>query len=73
MGDMFVYDVGSEQAEYIDGQKYYKISGLYTFQGQDVMIPREFTSRVDGNLIIDKEMFIDNPTFLQKTPKVIYL
>ena len=66
MSDMFVYDVGSEQAEYIDGQKYDKISGLYTFQGQDVMIPREFTSRVDGNLIVDKEMFIEKPTFFSK-------
>jgi penicillin-binding protein 1A len=66
MTDMFLYDVGSEQAEYIDGQKYSKISGLYTYQGQDVMIPREFTSRVDGNLVINKSMFIQNPNFFSK-------
>lgn len=66
MGDMFTYEEGSEVAQYIKGQKFHKINGLYTYQGQDVMIPREYTSREEGNLIIDKAIFTSHPDFFKE-------
>ena len=63
MSDMFTYEEGSEVVEYNDGRKFHKISGLYIFKGQDVMIPREYTLKEDGQLIIDKDMFDSHPNF----------
>jgi|GEM_PF-112317 len=66
MEDMFIHNEGDEILQYIDGRKYYRLSGMYTFKGREVMIPREYTSKVDGNLVIDKQMFVDYPNYFQE-------
>lgn len=61
--NLFSYDEGSEEAVTIDRERFHNISGLYMYDPKDVMIPDEYKSKVDGNLVIDKDIFKSHPDF----------
>ncbi|MBI9011411.1 MAG: transglycosylase domain-containing protein [Clostridiales bacterium] len=60
---LFTYDENSDKPRYIDGKKFTSISGLYIYEGRDVLIDDAYKTKEDGNLIIDRSFFIDYPDF----------
>ena len=62
---LFRYNEASAEKEIIDKVTYYNISDFYIYEGRDVMIPDEYKSKVNGNLVIDKQLFKDYPNLIQ--------
>lgn len=61
--NLFSYDETSEIPRYIDKKHFTSISGLYIYEGRDVLIDDAYKEKVDGNLIIDKDFFKEYPDF----------
>lgn len=60
---LFTYDEDSEVPRYIDKKEFASISGLYIYEGRDVLIEDEYVTKENGNVIIDKSFFKDHPDF----------
>lgn len=60
---LFTYKKGSEQPKYIDKKNFTAISGLVIYDGSDVLIDDAYKSKVDGDLIIDRNFLKDYPNF----------
>ncbi len=60
---LFTYDEFSEIPRYIDKKHFTAISGLYIYDGSDLLIDDDYKEKVDGNLIIDKAFFKEYPDF----------
>jgi len=66
---LFSYDLGTEEDKYIDKKHFESISGLIIYDGSDVLIDDRFKSKVDGNLIIDRDFFNEYPDFFTEDDK----
>lgn len=60
---LFNYDETSEVDRYIDEKHFTSISGLYIYEGRDVLINDAYKTKVDGNLVISRDFFIEYPDF----------
>ncbi|MCH4886589.1 hypothetical protein EZV73_03365 [Acidaminobacter sp. JC074] len=61
--NLFTYDEHSEIPKYIDKKHFTAISGLYIYEGRDVLIDDNYKEKVDGNLVIHKDFLKENPDF----------
>lgn len=60
---LFTYDEMSDVPRYIDKKNFTSISGLYIYEGRDVLIHDDYKTKVDGNLVIDRTFFSEYPDF----------
>lgn len=61
--ETFTYNENSEENEKLSSGKY-NLTDLYSYEGRDVLVPKEYKSfNDDGNLVIDKSFLVDHPDF----------
>ena len=61
--ETFTYNENREENEKLSGGKY-NLTDLYSFEGRDVLIPKEYKSLDEnGNVVVDKSFLVDYPDF----------
>lgn len=60
---LFTYDESSEAMRRIDGQVFTSVSGLYIYEGRDLLIDSSYVIKEGNHVVIDKSFFKDYPSF----------